>query len=47
MGTLILTALLLAMLAGALVYSFLSVIAAIRYLVVRPPALAAPVPPVS
>ena len=44
MGTLILTALLLAMLAGALVYSFLSVIAAIRYLAVRPPALAAPVP---
>jgi ceramide glucosyltransferase len=44
MGTLILTALLLALLVGALVYSFLSIIAAARCLAVRPPALAAPVP---
>jgi ceramide glucosyltransferase len=44
MATLILTIVLLALLAGALVSSFLSVIAAFRYLTVRPPALAAPAP---
>jgi ceramide glucosyltransferase len=44
MATLILTIVLLALLAGALVSSFLSVIAAFRYLAVQPPVLAAPVP---
>jgi ceramide glucosyltransferase len=44
MATLILTIVLLALLASALVSSFLSMIAALRYLAVRPAALAAPVP---